>query len=564
MRRRQFSAAVAIASLLFCVNQLFAQFGDGDSKPPKKEAVPELVYKDGYAGVKKLFEQAVVAGDLEICKELLEKNAYYVNEVDAKGLTQLYYAASNGQKELCALLLQHGAKADIVPGPNAGERSESRSPLDIAVFNNETETALLLIESLGPDALKAKRNCNKQAVFFAILNENIDILKALIKRGADLNVPTQQLGSNATYTPLQVACAVENVDICKLLLESGAKPDFKLVDFRAAQAIFIPALGHNEAICKLLIDAKIDLNVRNPKGKTVLHELLTTQKPLLFARASWSVPAKSIVDPYPRPKEPGQSADEEDESSGEDEKLAEADEYRFCKLFVDARADLAVRDKSDCSIFETLIFSQIQQGHESPGRSFDAFKKLIDLLVAAKIDLNAKDKNGWTPLNYLLFYALLDGRENKPGLKEEAIKELAQSKIELFKTLIEAGATVKTADKDGNTLLHYAVGAPGTVLQKGDFNFPLNYDARGRHRVFCRLLVELLLEKGASLNDENKAGETPFDWAMRGPQRIVAPTPKRSMHSADFDASPAMPASERAVAPQPSNQKEAVDMLFRQ
>ena len=107
-------AAVFFAVLMFCAGMVFGQTNEKNERPAR---VPESVYQEGYDAVKKLFNQAVVAGDLEICKELLEKNAVYVNETDGAGLTQLHFAAMSGQADLCRLLLQHGAKADAEHAP---------------------------------------------------------------------------------------------------------------------------------------------------------------------------------------------------------------------------------------------------------------------------------------------------------------------------------------------------------------------------------------------------------------------------------------------------------------
>ena len=122
----------------------------------------------------------------------------------------------------------------------------------------------------------------------------------------------------------------------------------------------------------------------------------------------------------------------------------------------------------------------------------------------------------WTPLYYSLFYCFLDVQEYENGLKEEDIKAIADKKIALFKKFIEAGAKVKTVDKRGNTLLHYVVSSPPDTIDKGEFQVELMYDSRGSHRLVSRQLIELLLEHGLTLSDENNDGETPLDWATGG------------------------------------------------
>jgi len=183
---------------------------------------------------------------------------------------------------------------------------------------------------------------------------------------------------------------------------------------------------------------------------------------------------------------------------------------RFCKLFIDAGADVNARDKNGCSVLETLVLAQIQRA-----RKFEDFQALLELLIAAQVDVNAADQNGWTPLFYLLFYSFCDRQEYEKGLKEADIQAIAEKKIGLFKMLIDAGADAKAADKKGNTLLHYIVLPPyNATIEHWDIN--LGYETRGNHRLFSRLLIEFLVEKGASLSDKNNDGETPLDWATQG------------------------------------------------
>ncbi len=254
------SSVVAIfAVLMSCANVTFGQ------------RVPESVYKEGYDAIKKLFGQAVVAGDLEVCKELLEKNAFYVNEADANGLTQLHYAAMSGQAELCRLLLQHGAKADIARKGTAGEIYYT--PLEAAIANDHTEAALILIDSISPESLKAVRGRNCSPLFLAIVNENVEIIKALLAKNADVNTPGKV--GDLIQTPLVYAVALGNKEIGKILLDAGADLHFEQGDICTSEALFYAALTRNYDLCSFLVDSKINLDARYRHGQTVLHILLS-------------------------------------------------------------------------------------------------------------------------------------------------------------------------------------------------------------------------------------------------------------------------------------------------
>ena len=59
---------------------------------------------------------------------------------------------------------------------------------------------------------------------------------------------------------------------------------------------------------------------------------------------------------------------------------------------------------------------------------------------------------------------------------------------------------------------HRRANAPALAMHPLYFYTP-EYDARGFHCLFSRQLIELLLESGLTLSDENNDGETPLDWA---------------------------------------------------
>lgn len=103
------------------------------------------------------------------------------------------------------------------------------------------------------------------ALFSASVNDNIEILTALIKAGADVNQATKN-----GFTPLMVAARYGNIEILTALINAGA-------DVNARTTIGVPTLGCatelsnvNVEIIKTLIKAGADVNASFPKGNSVL------------------------------------------------------------------------------------------------------------------------------------------------------------------------------------------------------------------------------------------------------------------------------------------------------
>ena len=511
------SAVVIVAVSVLFASTTFAQ------------RVPEAIYKEGYEAVKNLFSQAVVAGDLEICKELLEKNAYYINEADRNGFTQLHHAAMSGQTDMCRLFIQHGANATIA---RKGGTGTYYTPLEAAIANDHTATALVLIDTITPESLAPIRGQNAPPLFLAIQNENVEIIKALIAKKADVNSPSKS--GAGLFTPFAYAISIANQEIAKILLDAGADLQFEQGDVRTADALFTAVLCRYYDISSFLVESKMDLNVKDSQGQTILHTLLNSETISFSFEDVNNLPLDldkdlrqpfAVTGPYKWAVDPDIShvsvAERNFRNFEHNRPVPDVKVNRLFKLFVEAGTDVNIRDKNDCSVLETLLLSQIgseQRAYVNTeslvgAREFEDFQEILELLITAKVDMNAADKNGWTPLYYLLFYCFLDHPLFEEALDETKIKAIADRKIALFNIFIEAGAQVKTADKKGNTLLHYVVQCPGGTIDKGRFDIDLLYDARGFHRLFSRQLIELLLEHGLTLSDENNDGETPLDWA---------------------------------------------------
>lgn len=491
-----------------------------------------------YDLAKRFFANAVKAGDIEVCEKILAQQAYYINDIDSDGFTQLYYAACSGQPELCKMMLERGANPNFINIAKAG----SLTPFEAAIANNHTATAKVMLDCLGPESLATFRGRNPLPLFLAIQNRNQDIVEALIAKGADVNSPGK---FNAIiHTPLYFAVCLDDVAMCQTLVEAGAQltgryePNVQMSDI-----LFVAALSQSKAMCDFLFECKFDSNTLNAPRRNVLQELLRNRKPFVYHKD---------VDTFTLDRTPFTVTGPYTSVVKSANRGGKSQMIEFFKLFIDHGTNVNHRDRAGCSVLDTLFLTQMESEH-----SLDDFEKLLNLLIEAEVDLKSQDKNGWAALHYMLFYLFMceqpdqnddadDAQPDDPAdddlfddfdedmdademeiddvaepareskEKAEAKTKFDDRRIALFKKLIEAGADVKQADKQGNTLLHYAASASGETIERGGFDIVLDYETGEENRDFCRKLMELLVDHGASIATENNDGETPYDWARQG------------------------------------------------
>ncbi len=192
-----------------------------------------------------------------------------------------------------------------------------------------------------------------------------------------------------------------------------------------------------------------------------------------------------------------------------------------CKSMLDAGADVNARDDYGCTplhncmdagVCKLLLEAGAQvdardnYGHTPLHLADDA--EVAQLLIQAGADINSTHHGGAS----ILYSASVRGSadvvrlllENgvKTGKLNELLREVCtMGHPEVARLLIQTRADVRTTDRDGNTLLHYACGYP-------------NYrDSVPRLPAPRKQLVEMLLQAGCSPHARNKYGNTPLHTA---------------------------------------------------
>ena len=156
------------------------------------------------------FMHACSLGQFSVVKALIDHSTK-LNDKDAQHKTALMYAVNNEHTEVVDLLLsQHGIDLAVVT------RSKM-NVLMIAAAKGNIYIVKKLIDHLGPETLKVINSVDiikQNSLFYAIKGGNLEIVKLLCEKGADVN-----LTSKMHETPLLFAVRLHKTDVVSFFLK---------------------------------------------------------------------------------------------------------------------------------------------------------------------------------------------------------------------------------------------------------------------------------------------------------------------------------------------------------
>ena len=433
------------------------------------------------------------------------------------GDTPLVAAVKSGDVDSVRQLLASGADANALARDTA-------TALIWAAVRDDLAAAQLLLEA-GADPNIASRN-NIVPLYEAITRGNAEMVDVLLQAGADVNARVYEGGD----TPLMNAARVGDLEIAQKLIGSGAEV-LPTQDNWGLDAMMFAATGGHADIVRLLAENGANPNTvstffdhtdvefqsgmpswnRTSGGLTALH----------FAARMGNVEAgRELI-------AAGSALDIEDEFFGYTplQMAVTNQQAEFVSLLIEAGADLndgslyvavdalsyadrlgAVTNKRNG--FETL--KQLLEGGADPSAPYtkqvarhrgyqagaapgatplyiattgirpDAVKLLLDFGADASTTTSA----GGTPL--LAIVGFRPGPRGTFGGPQSFSNERAR--IEIVKSLIEAGANVHSEDSGtGNSVIHFAAGNG------------------------MRTVYDALIAYGASVSAQNDEGLTPAD-----------------------------------------------------
>ena len=203
------------------------------------------------------FLDAATCGDVSKVRAMLQSDPSLARARDENGVSVIMKSTYYGKKAVVAALLDTGIELDVFEAAATGQ----------------TERASSLIGK-DPSLLNAYSSDGFTPLGFAVFFGQSELVKALLKAGADVNAASRE---SMKVTPLASAAAAKQTDIARLLIEHGAN-----VNARAASG-HIPlheaSANGNVELVKLLIEKGADVNAKTDDGKTPLDFAIEYKRP---------------------------------------------------------------------------------------------------------------------------------------------------------------------------------------------------------------------------------------------------------------------------------------------
>jgi ankyrin repeat protein len=405
-------------------------------------------------------------GHAEATRVLVEEAGIDLNSRDDNNFTPLYQASLWGNFRSVEVLVTRGADTSL--GTSIGQDFSGWTPLIVSSEEGYLQCLRILLDAKADPNLAGPHGT---PLYYAVMEEHIDLCEVLLNYGADPN-------HSKLDPPIliqifnDVTDAGVRLKLLQLFHENGAHIDG--IDSSGMSALLHAALLGDVPSVEYLLDHGADPKVADTEGRTA------------FDRA------------------------------------VDRDYVEVVRLLLDKGGDVHMAEEREQSpLFSAVKKPEmarllLERGADPDVRSPDGFTPLM---------LAAGDNHVQTVKVLLEYEATvdLDLWQTRDGAKSEwtALTFAAErGNSEVVLLLAEAGANINHRVNDGSTALHLAMGGgamrtlmefrPDISILDNDQNTPLHF-IRSRTALEH---VQLLVRAGASLDALNKEGYTPLSIAL--------------------------------------------------
>ena len=155
--------------------------------------------------------------------------------------------------------------------------SDGATPLLMCAYYNKYEICKLLLENRA-DPTYATYDNNITPLHWAAANENVELIKLLLKYDADIDAKTKQ-----HETALIYGVKSNKLDSVKILLSQGSNPNIRNV--AGDTSLHIAARNLNGDIIKMLIDNNADVSIMNNSQQNAFAIATRLDLKILLANA---------------------------------------------------------------------------------------------------------------------------------------------------------------------------------------------------------------------------------------------------------------------------------------
>jgi ankyrin repeat protein/L-ascorbate metabolism protein UlaG (beta-lactamase superfamily) len=413
--------------------------------------------------------KAAEEGNLVEVKRLLSETPNRLDEKDERGSTPLLIATLNGKKEVVEYLVAQGADIKAV-------NMRGNTALHLAAYGGSPDLVEYFLAK-GFD-VNSKSLTGLTPLIYSIMAERPEVVKLLLAKGADITIADSTYGGSAIHW----ACNRKNAEIREMLLSIGADLNAISLKDGASPIFWATFAGNNDALI-FLLDHGVNANsVIRGEATPLQNAIWGGRVEIVRTLLARGAALNGIIEGGETPLM----------------SVVSMNSDSLIDVILDAGADV---NRSDSTGFAPIHFAAMYGN-----------MNILRKLIAKGADIKKKTRNEYDPLSY----AVMRGH------------------AEVAKLLIDNGVTVKVEDlnRNGCQPLREAFFEGYDSIITMIFNYPIDLNqkdsAYGRTVLHWTAIKgdkagsELLIQKGAKINEKDNAGFTPLYYAGKYGHRDVA------------------------------------------